>query len=216
MSEAVVFDALGTLLDLEPARRALVDLGAPPHALDLWLQRMLHAGATLTLVDDFRPLPELAPLALRSTLAQLDLDPTRTEPLDALARLEPYPDAEDALRVLHDAGIHLSVLTNGNRERTLELLERGGLAPYFSQVESVDEAEAFKPHPAPYEMILYSLQRKPERVAFVAAHAWDCVGARACGMRAIWIDRHEREWPFPQDEVERAGSLVEAARLAAT
>jgi 2-haloacid dehalogenase len=214
VSEAVVFDALGTLFDLERARRALVDVGAPPQALEAWFERVLHQGTSLTLVEDFRPLRELAPGALRTTLAQAGVDPAHAEPLDALAELEPYPDAEEALRILYDAGVPVVVLTNGGEEDTRGLLERGGLRAYVDAVLSVDEAEAFKPHPAPYAMALYLLQRKPSTVAFVAAHAWDCAGARARGMRPIWVDRLERDWPLPQPEPERVGSLVEAARLA--
>src|SRR5437764_8424944 len=95
---AVVFDALGTLFDLEPARRALVDLGAPPIALDSWYQRILHEAATVTIVGSYHPFKELAATALKTTLAQLGLDPHRTEPLDALAELDAYPEAVDALQ----------------------------------------------------------------------------------------------------------------------
>ncbi len=40
-------------------------------------------------------------------------------------------------------------LTNGAKESTERLLERGGLRELVEQVISCDEVEAFKPHRAP-------------------------------------------------------------------
>lgn len=210
---AVVFDAMGTLIDLEPLRARVEAAGAPAAALEAWFERILHSGAALTLIEDFRPFPELAASALRTTLAQLGGDPDDTGPLEALSELAPYPDAEPALRVLHEARIPAYVLTNGGDEATRGLLERAGLRGYFADVLSIDETEAFKPHPAPYRMTLHHLGRRPEHVWFVAAHGWDVLGAEACGMRAVWVDRLEREWPFPHAEPRRAASLEEAVRL---
>jgi 2-haloacid dehalogenase len=39
---------------------------------------------------------------------------------------------------------------------------------------------------------------------FVANHAFDCVGAKASGMRAAFVDRHKRpfgDWPYQPDLV---------------
>ena len=209
---AVVFDVMGTLFDLAPLRDALEALGAGPAALHAWFQRILHEAATVTLTGQYRPFKELAASALRTTLAQLDLDPGRTEPLDALSQLDPYPDAEPALRRLRDSGLRVVTLTNGAEESTEELLERGGLREYVEQVLSCDEVEAYKPHPAPYRLALRAVGGD---ATLVAAHAWDVVGARAAGYRAVWVDREERDWPLPVGAPKlRAGDLVEAARLA--
>lgn len=49
----------------------------------------------------------------------------------------------------------------------------------------------------------------------IAAHGWDNAGARAAGVRAIWVDREEREWPLAGvGPGERAASLVEAVERA--
>lgn len=203
----VVFDVMGTLFDLEPARRQLVELGAPPAALEAWFQRILHEAATVTIVESYRPFKELAASALKTTLAQLRLDAARTEPLDALAELDPYPDAASALTELRDAGVRGFALTNGAADSTKQLLERGGLSALVAAVISCDEVQRFKPHPAPYQL---ALQRAGSPATMVAAHGWDVVGAQAAGLDAIWIDREEREWPFPLDPSPRAADITEA------
>lgn len=206
----VVFDVMGTLFDLEPARRRLVELGAPPAALEAWFQRILHEAATVTIIDSYRPFKELAAGALKTTLTQLELDADMTEPLDALAELDPYPDAASALERLRDAGVRAVALTNGAADSTEKLLERCGLRGFIEEIISCDEVKRFKPHPAPYQL---ALQRVGSPATMVAAHGWDVVGARAAGLGAIWIDREEREWPFPLDLPQRAADIAEAVGM---
>ena len=209
----VVFDVMGTLFDLEPARRRLVELGAPTAALEAWFQRILHEAATVTIVESYRPFKELAASALKTTLAQLELDPSRTDPLDALAGLDPYPDAASALTELRDAGVRAVALTNGAADSTKKLLERGDLGGLIAELISCDEVQRFKPHPAPYQL---ALQRVGSQATMVAAHGWDVIGAQAAGLDAIWIDREEREWPFPLDVPQRAADIAEAAAIILT
>ena len=56
---------------------------------------------------------------------------------------------------------------------------------------------------------------EPRAITLIAAHAWDVLGAKEAGLDAIWIDRLEREWPFPKGKPRRvAQGLLEAAELA--
>jgi 2-haloacid dehalogenase len=79
---------------------------------------------------------------------------------------------------------------------------------------SVEEVRAYKPHPAPYRRALELLELPPERVALVAAHGWDVLGAQAARLRAVWVDRVEHRWPFPSPEPQRAPDLERAVELA--
>lgn len=63
-ARAVCLDVMGTLFDLSAARRRLEGLGAPPWTLEAWFGRLLHVAATVTLIGDYRPFPELARPAL--------------------------------------------------------------------------------------------------------------------------------------------------------
>lgn len=209
-ARAVVFDVIGTLFSLERARASFIRLGAAAPALEAWFQRILHQAATVTIVDDYRPFKELAASALRTTLAQLGLDPERTEPLDALAELDPYPEADTALRRLSEAGLTVVALTNGAKASTEKLLERGGLQAHVEHVLSCDDVRAFKPHRAPYEL---ALDRLGMPATMVAAHGWDIIGARAAGLDVVWIDREEQAWPFPLDQPAQVNDLAEAAEL---
>jgi 2-haloacid dehalogenase len=214
VSEAVVFDALGTLFQLRPLADRLEELGAPEGAPDAWYERLLHSAAAVTLTGDFVPFADLAETALATTAARfgVELDPDEVLPL--FQRLPPYPDARPAVKRLEEVGAAWAVLTNGGAEQTQALLEGAGLADRVWHVVSVEEVRAYKPHPAPYRRVLELLELPPEQVTLVSAHGWDVLGARAAGLHAVWVDRVEHRWPFPSEEPARAPDLERAVELA--
>ncbi len=211
-TRAVCLDVMGTLFDLAAPRRQLEDLGAPPAALEAWFGRRLHTAATVTLVDDYRPFPELAKPVLESVLAQLDLDPAgAAQVLDALSELDPYPDAEPALERLASAGVQLVALTNGTEQNTRTLLARAGLERYVKRVLPTDAVGRFKPHPAVYRYAVEQLAVPAAEVTLIAAHGWDVAGARAAGLSAVWVSRLERRWPLPPPQPPTSQDLTDAA-----
>jgi 2-haloacid dehalogenase len=66
----------------------------------------------------------------------------------------------------------------------------------------VAEAGSFKPHVATYTKAAELLGLKMDQILFVANHAFDCIGAKAAGMRTAFIDRRSRpfgETPYQPD-----------------
>lgn len=196
----IAFDANGTLFALEPVRAIL---GA--EATEAFFERTLHTAAALSFAGLWAPFDEVAKRALATTCAKLELDADQDAVLAALTELPPAQGAHEAVE---RAG-GCAILTNGGRDSTASLVERAGLA--IDEILSCEEVRAYKPSPAPYR---YARERLGE-VVLVAAHGWDVVGARAAGLRAIWVDTQEREWPVAGAEPgERASSLVEAVERA--
>lgn len=185
----VVFDALGTLFDPRPLRERLGNAG-----FEAWFERTLHSAAVLTMVGEFVPLAELAAATLATTCASLGIDVDRDDVAQQLSRLPLAADGRAALEQAADAGSRVFVLTNGGREAGEELFARAGGEHLVERVFGVDEAKAYKPDPRPYRLVLEAVG---DEVTLVSAHAWDVVGAARAGMRAVWVDRHETDWPFP-------------------
>lgn len=212
MRRAVLFDVLGTLFSLEPLQRKL---RAP--ALEAWFERLLHSAASLTLAGGFEPFADLAASTLETTIAKLGLKQDPKAILDALTQLPPDPDAEAAFDHLERANVLIGVLTNGGERQTRKLLEAAGLVDRVAEIVSVEEVELYKPHPAVYRHAAERLGVEPKGVTLIAAHAWDVLGAKQAGLDAVWVDRLEREWPFPRGKPRSrvAHDLLGAARLAA-
>jgi 2-haloacid dehalogenase len=134
--------------------------------------------------------------------------------LQGLGELDPYPDAAAAFEHVRAASVRIATLTNGAEEHTRRLLARADLEDAVELVITVDEVRAYKPHAAPYHHAAARLGLPVDRITLVAAHGWDVVGAHAAGLRAVWIDRLERRWPFPLPEPVRARTLIEAVEQA--
>jgi 2-haloacid dehalogenase len=214
-TSVIVFDVIGTLVDLRPLGRRLTDAGAPETALEGWFERTLHHAACVTLAGEFAPFAHLARSALATTLIGADVDPSAAadimQPL-ASGALPAYPDAETALRAARAAGRPVAVLTNGSAEQTRLQLRSAGLDALVDHVRSVEEAKAYKPHPSAYGLI--SELADGRRPILVAAHAWDVFGARAAGLGAVWVRRAPTPWPFPGEEPPNASDLESAVGVA--
>ena len=158
-------------------------------------------------------LQELAPATLDTTAAQLGFEVDAQAVAELLSSLPLYPDAREALELSRGRGDRVAVLSNGGRESTEKLLRGAGVRDLVDDVFGVDEVEAYKPDPRPYRLAVERLGGSPQEVVLVAAHAWDVLGALGAGLRAVWVDRGERVWPFPQAEPPgRAADLVAAVR----
>jgi 2-haloacid dehalogenase len=212
-----VFDAMGTLFDVGSLDTRFVKLGGTSAVRRQWFARLLQTAHALTMIGDYRSFAELAQTTLRSTLAQEDLDVSAAHDLaSALSEVDAYPDARDALTKLADESIPAVILTNGGRRQTQSLLSRAGLSEAIAQVFSTDDVRAYKPDVRPYQFVAEQLALPPEQLTLIAAHGWDVLGARNAGLDAIWVERLEREWPFPIDAPDQpARDLIEAAERVA-
>ena len=96
------------------------------------------------------------------------------------------------------------------------MLERGvaysGTADLLDRVISVAEAGSFKPHAATYRTACELVGVRPDEVCFVANHAFDCIGAKAAGMRTAFVDRRGR--PFGNDRYPPDAVVADFAELA--
>jgi putative hydrolase of the HAD superfamily len=102
-----------------------------------------------------------------------------------------YPEAPAVVEDLARDGYRLGIITNGAPRVQWPKVRQGGFAPMVSQVSVAGEAGFGKPHPRIFKSTLESLGVRPERTVHVGdSLAADIAGARASGMRAVWINRN--------------------------
>ncbi len=199
----VAFDVNETLFSLQRLGPAFAAVGLDPAAVPLWFARLLRDGFALTAMGQYRPFSDLAGQTLRA------LDPDKVDDaavdtvLGAFRQLDPFPDVEPALRLLHDAGVPAVTLTNGSADLVGALLSRAGLDRYVQRSLSVDGVRRWKPAPEPYRWAAAECGVEPGQVALVASHPWDCAGAHTAGLASAWVNRTGAAWPtmFPPPDV---------------
>jgi 2-haloacid dehalogenase len=178
-TDAIAFDAFGTLFDLEALRGPLGDDVFERFAARLvpWTWHVTAAGA-------FRPLDEIAVAA--ATAAGADEPATVA---DELKRLPPFPDVVPGLDAL--AGRRLAVLSNGTSDGVRALVAEAGLEGRFEHLLAADQVERYKPAPELYALAPRAFGLVPERVLLVTSNEWDVAGASS--VRA----RDSLAWPRP-------------------
>jgi 2-haloacid dehalogenase len=114
-TKGVVFDIIGTCFSLDKPRQRLVELGAPPHALELWFAQTLRDAFALSHAGSYLPLKEVLEAELPRTLKVLGIEADaqkRSHIVNSFTELEPQPEAVEAFRLLTTAGWKLVALTN--------------------------------------------------------------------------------------------------------
>jgi len=109
-----------------------------------------------------------------------------------LAELPAHPDVSPAFQWLHEFGIRIVALTNGNAENTRKLLERAELIGIVERIISIDEIRRWKPTREVYLHAAKIVDVAPGQLALVAAHAWDVHGASQAGLTTGWVSRLEK------------------------
>ncbi len=191
--EVVAFDVNETLLDLAPVRAALVEAGEPASLLGTVFARTLLTGfaaATAGTWCRFRDAFDAA-LAQESDLP----GDRRSVVADAFKELAPHPDVEPALRRLSAAGVRVVTLSHGSPGVAEAGLARGGITPLVERTLSSAVIRAWKPSREVYLWAAGICDVAPDRMALVAAHGWDVLGAQRAGLTGAWFPRSERVHP---------------------
>jgi len=208
----VAFDVNETLLDLAPVRAALVEAGQPPELLPAVFTRTLLTGFAAAAVGGWCRFRDAFDTALAQTTGLTPLDRERVA--DAFGELAPHPDVEPALRQLTAAGVRAVTLSHGSPGVADAALARGGIAPLVERTLSSESIRAWKPHREVYLWAAGVCGVPPERLALVAAHGWDVLGAQRAGLTGAWFPRSERVYPSvyepPHVSAATLGGVVDA------
>ena len=116
--------------------------------------------------------------------------------------LQPYPDAIEGLRSLGNR-YKLVALSNGE-QWYLEKLLGNNVPVEFDAIISVDQVGMFKPAPGIYRKAVQRLGCEPGEIMMVAAHAFDILGAQACGFKAAYVNRYK----LPTEDSEYQPEII--------
>ena len=140
--------------------------------------------------------------------------------MKAYDNLSTFPDAVPALEALaNESGLTAVVFSNGTKSMVINSVQLSpDLGPYayvFDSVITVDEVKCFKPDPRVYYHLAEMLGIKKSREAMgqmwlVSGNPFDVVGARAVGMKAVWVDRGGAGWTdgLVQGETNKPTAVV--------
>jgi 2-haloacid dehalogenase len=169
--EACVFDAYGTLFDVNSAARAAQDaLGEKWQPLaELWRAKQLQYTWLRSLSGHYVDFWHVTGEALDFALAMLQLEDRalRTRLMNLYMILSAYLEVPETLQRLKAAGMKLAILSNGSPTMLAAAADNAGV----------------------YGLVGARLNVAPSRVCFLSSNGWDAYSAKAFGFHVLWCNR---------------------------
>jgi 2-haloacid dehalogenase len=190
--KAVVFDAYGTLYDVQSVAEVTEEAfpGYGEIITQIWRIKQLEYSWLRSLMRRYEDFSVITRESLTYTLRLLGLkhdDGVFDRIMQKYLHLDLYPDASSSLAALR--GRKLAILSNGSTDMLNALVRNSGLDRVLDATISIDSKRIFKPSPDAYTLIESKLGVKPAEVLFVSSNPWDAVGAKAFGLNVAWIER---------------------------
>jgi 2-haloalkanoic acid dehalogenase type II len=213
---AVVFDFYETLVQLTTAQREeLFDSVALELGLELPAGEAYHHWAVYTTRDadlrlggtersafdgkypPFVTFGEVWKHRSAELLRHWESDAHQHHVADAYVRAHSiaplYPDVRPAIEELRGR-YELAILSDADTDFIEAALEHNNLS--FDTIVTSEDLQTYKPNIVMFREVCARLGVEPAEAAYVGDSPWhDIAGARHAGMRAIWLNRHERDWP---------------------
>lgn len=195
--DAITFDCYGTLIDWERGILNALQPVLAPRGIDLGedelLERYARHEAALEAAE-YLPYRDVLGASLRRLCAELGFDATAAEAASFAAELGAWPafhDTAAALQRLQER-FRLGVITNCDRD--LFALSNRRLGVAFDWIVTAEDARAYKPNLAPFELAFETIDVPRERILHVAQSLFhDHVPGKQLGLTTVWVDRrHDR------------------------
>ena len=223
-TKVLIFDLYGTVVDIqaglaEAVTPYLKEKGwdGAPHRFATWWRRTHFENSMIDSLCDrgHTSYREISHRALSHVMDRCGIAYTQDEVVELVSRIEslkPFPEVPAALERLRRGGYALAILSNGDRDMLEAARPHVGIR--FDHVISVQEAGAFKPDWRTYARAAEIIGVDRSACVLVANHAFDCIGAKAYGMRTVFIDRRRRpfgETPHRPDLIVEDATMLAAA-----
>ena len=190
--KAIVFDAYGTLFDVNSAaERCKKKIGDKwENFANFWRTTQLEYTWLRSLMKRHKDFWQVTEDSLDKSMKAFKVDISmKDELLNLYKELSPYAEVSDVLNKLKNKNYKLAILSNGTPALLNNLVESNGFKNIFDDIFSIESVGIYKPDSKVYEMPVKKYKIKPSEVAFLSSNTWDVSGGGNYGYNSIWINR---------------------------
>ena len=191
--KACIFDAYGTLFDVNAACRELsMEVGGNWEKLaSLWRLRQVEYTWLRNSMDEYIDFWQITSNALDYAMETLGIENNelREQLLNLYLKLEAYPEVKVLLTKLKQRGLKTGILSNGSMKMLNSAVDNANIREYLDEILSVEECEIYKPSSKVYDLVKIKMQINKENVLFFSSNAWDMHAASNYGFKTIWVNR---------------------------
>ena len=215
-SKAIVFDAYGTLFDVNSAAEKSKDkIGNKwENFANFWRTTQLEYTWLRSLMKKHKNFWQITEDSLDKSMETFQIDKSlRNDLLSLYKELSPYPEVKNVLENLKKKSFKLAILSNGTPELLNHLVKSSNLENLFDDIFSVEEVKIYKPDPKVYDIPVNKYKVSKGEITFLSANTWDVSGAGNYGYNSIWVNRNNSVFDKldykPKNEVKNLKQLLD-------
>ena len=215
-TKAVVFDAYGTLFDVNSAAEKCKDkIGVKWEIFaNFWRTTQLEYTWLRSLMKRHKNFWDVTEDSLDKSMKVFNINKNmKNELLNLYKILSPYPEVKEVLEDLKKKNFKLAILSNGTPDLLNELVESNKLNNLFDDLFSIEEVKIYKPDPRVYEIPIKKYKIKSDEITFLSANTWDVSGGGNFGYNSIWVNRHNSVFDIldfqPKNEISNLTQLLD-------
>ena len=190
--KAIIFDAYGTLFDVNSAAEKCKDkIGDKWESFaNYWRTTQLEYTWLRSLMGRHKDFWQVTEDSLDKSMKAFSIDLSmRNELLNLYKVLSPFKEVPDVLKTLKKK-FKLAILSNGTPSLLNELVNSNNLNNIFNDLFSIEQVGVYKPDSKVYDIPINKYLIQKDEVVFLSANTWDVSGAGNYGYKAIWINRN--------------------------
>ena len=191
--KAIIFDAYGTLFDVNSAAEKCKErLGDKWEGFaNYWRTTQLEYTWLRSLMKRHKDFWQITEDSLDKSMNFYNIDNSmKSELLNLYKVLSPFTEVSDALKKLKKSNYKLAILSNGTPDLLNELVISNQLKDIFDDIFSVEEVGIFKPDSKVYDLPINKYNIEKNEVLFLSANTWDVSGAGNYGYNTVWVNRN--------------------------
>ena len=190
---AFIFDAYGTLFDVNAACRELsIEVGEKWQELStLWRLRQVEYTWLRNSMNAYIDFWQITSDSLDYAMDTLNINNKnlRSNLLKLYLKLEAYSEVKGVLEKLKEEGFKTGILSNGSKKMLDSAVKNANISGLLDEVISVEECKVYKPSNKVYDLVEIKMGIKKEQVLFFSSNAWDMHAASNYGFNTIWVNR---------------------------
>ena len=217
--KAIIFDAYGTLFDVNSAAEKCKDkIGYKWEAFaNYWRTSQLEYTWLRSLMKRHKDFWQITEDSLDKSMSVFKIDNSmRDELLNLYKILSPFEEVPEVLKSLKEKNFKLAILSNGTPSLLNELVRSNKLDNLFDDIFSIEEVGVFKPDSKVYDMPIKKYKIEKNEVAFLSANTWDVSGGGNYGYNSIWVNRNNNIFDkldySPQNEIKNLNGLLDITK----
>ena len=215
-TKAIVFDAYGTLFDVNSAAEKCKDkIGDKWETFaNYWRTTQLEYTWLRSLMKRHKDFWQVTEDSLDKSMHEYSIDVSmRDELLNLYKVLSTFPEVKEVLEKLKEKNYKLAILSNGTPSLLQELVKSNNLVNIFNDIFSIEEVGIYKPDSKVYDIPTKKYQVEKKEVIFLSANTWDVSGGGNYGYNSIWVNRNKSHFDnldyLPKNEIGNLTQLLD-------